>query len=831
MRTHHLSNIKMPANISTLSAGSYLRLVNLPLLLSIILIMSACNTNLPPPVRETEDFGWSWIFHLGDLSSPVIAETDTNAWQMVDLPHDWSIEGKFSKDNPATYNGGALPGGIGWYRKKFTLPLSDSAKEVFIDFDGIYRNSEVWINGKYLGKRPYGYSSFRYVLTPYLQFGEQANILLVKVDNSQQPNSRWYSGSGIYRNVWLVKTGKVFVDHWGTCITTPEVTSSSATVNLATSVRNNHSEDVIVTLLTTLFDHNGKKVGFAKNQHVIPGDSLYEFAQECRVKDPALWSDKTPNLYTSVSQVMVNGKITDDEKTVFGIRNFRFDKDKGFIINGEPVKLWGVCDHHDLGALGAAVNTSALKRQLTLLKDMGCNAIRTSHNPPAPELLQLCDQMGFYVMDEAFDMWKEPKTPFDYHLDWDQWHVRDLSDMIRRDRNHPSVIMWSIGNEIPEQWSPAGDTIARELAGIVKSLDTTRPVTSANNDVSTRNHIINSGALDLVGLNYHQDAFPSLPDSFPGHLYIASETTSGLETRGVYTGSADSVYIWPNSWPPDPKKMNPDLTCSAYDICRVPWGSTHEQTLKIAKKLDFLAGIFIWTGFDYLGEPTPYQWPARSSYFGIIDLAGIPKDVYYMYQSEWTKTPVLHILPHWNWPGKEGKIIDVWIYSSFPEVELFLNGKSLGRKTKTGDDLHLAWKVPYSPGTLKAVGTAKDGSTMTTEMKTAGAPAAILLEPDRSAITADGRDLSFVTVSIVDKEGTLVPDAANLVNFSVSGQGSIAGVDNGKETSMEPFKAHYREAYNGKCVVILESTFKPGTIKLDASSAGLKPATILIETK
>ena len=794
--------------------------------------LSGCGSAGNDSVRVREDFGWSWMFHPGDLSSPAVAETDTNAWQWVDLPHDWSIEGKFSKDNPAGAGGGALPGGIGWYRKKFSLPVTDSAKQLFIDFDGVYRNSEVWINGKYLGKRPYGYSSFRYELTPFVTFGEKANTLLVKVDNSKQPNSRWYSGSGIYRNVWLVTTGKVSIDHWGTFITTPVVSKEQATVLIRTKIKNSSGEGGSVTLKTTLFDPSGKKMETIEDKKDIPAGSMQEYSQELKLDHPQLWSAHSPVLYQAVSEVKMKDLVTDEVKTSFGVRSFRFDKDKGFFINDEHVKLLGVCDHHDLGSLGAAVNTRALERQLTLLKEMGCNAIRTSHNPPAPELLDLCDKMGFYVMDEAFDMWHTQKTPFDYHLDWDEWHVRDLTDFILRDRNHPSVIMWSIGNEIPDQHNPSGETIAKELAALVKGLDTSRPITAANDNVSSTNYIIRSGALDLVGLNYHPGAYPTLADSFPGKTFVATETTSALASRGVYNRSADTILRWPSGWPPDPTiKMNADLTCPAYDICSTGWGSTHEEAWKMVKKYDYVSGMFIWTGFDYLGEPTPYDWPAHSSYFGIIDLAGFPKDSYYMYQSEWTSTPVLHILPHWNWKGKEGKPIDVWVYTNCKEVELFLNGKSVGKKNKTGDDLHLAWKVPYEPGILKAVGQSADGKTMTAEVKTAGAPALIKLEPDRTSITADGRDLSFVSVTITDKDGNMVPDAANLVQFNLSGQGSIAAVDNGNETSLEPFRAHYRKAYNGKCLVIVRSSAKPGSIKLEAASEGLAQASTLIETK
>ncbi len=522
----------------------------------------------------------------------------------------------------------------------------------------------------------------------------------------------------------------------------------------------------------------------------------------------------------------------DNYETTFGIRTFVFDVDKGFSLNGKHVKINGVCDHHDLGCLGSAVNKRALERQLEILKTMGCNAIRTSHNPPAPELLDLCDRMGFIVMDEAFDMWKKKKTDFDYSLDWDTWHRQDLTDMILRDRNHPSVFIWSIGNEIPEQWDKqdsSGTVIARELGALVKSLDATRPVTSALNDPVPSNPLVRSGALDLIGNNYSIDKYPDFPKTFPGRKFIATETVSALATRGHYDMPSDTIRRWPTRWDIPFNAGNPDNTCSAYDNCSAPWGSTHEETWKVIKKYDFLSGMFIWTGFDYIGEPTPYSWPSRSSYFGIIDLAGFPKDVYYMYQSEWTDKPVLHLFPHWNW--KKGDTVDVWAYTNCEEVELFLNGQSLGTKKKIGDDLHLMWKVPFTPGTLKAVGRSGGKDILTQEIKTAGAPAKIVLEADRNVISADGKDLSFVTVKVMDEAGTLVPNADNLIHFSVSSEGRIVGVDNGLQTSHESFKAHDRKAFNGLCLSVIQSTEKAGRITLEATSDGLKGSSVVIESK
>ena len=791
--------------------------------------LANCSTQ-SSKIRSIENFGKEWKFNLGDISNAKDSTFDDSKWRTLNLPHDWSIEGEFSEKNPATPGGGALPGGIGWYRKTFMLPEADKDKSVFIDFDGVYRNSEVWINGHYLGLRPYGYSSFRYELTSFLNFGNKKNVIVVKVDNSKQPNSRWYSGSGIYRNVWLVSTGKVHVDHWGTYITTPEIEEKEAKINILTKVRNSTAIDQQITLNTTIYDTSGKEIVKITSTQLVPKDSVIEIAQQTTIQAPCLWSLETPCLYKASSEIESNKTITDQYTTTFGIRNFVFDRNKGFFLNGKSTKIRGVCDHHYLGCLGAAINTRAIERQLEILKAMGCNAIRTSHNPPAPELLDLCDKMGFLVMDEAFDMWKMQKTPFDYHLDWDQCHKRNLEDMVLRDRTHPSVIIWSIGNEIVEQWksTSGGDTIARELRAIVKKLDN-RPITSACNNSKPDNPLILSNALDLTGINYAHNDWPNFLEKFPGRTFIGTETTSALETRGHYDMPSDSIRRWPIAWDKPLTKGNKDFTCSAYDNCSAPWGSTHEESWKIMKKYPFLSGMFIWTGFDYIGEPTPYPWPAKSSYFGIIDLAGFPKDVYYMYQSEWTSKPVLHVFPPWNW--KEGTIIDLWAYTNCQEVELFLNGKSLGIKRKAGDDLHLMWRIPYTPGTLKAVARTNGKEVLTQEVKTAGKPAKIILSVDRSTINADGNDLAYVTAKIEDNNGVMVPDADNLIKFKLSGNASIIGVDNGNPVSHESFKANYRKAFNGLCLAVIQSKDKSGQIEITATSEGLPSASIIIQAQ
>ena len=787
--------------------------------------------------RSITTFNKDWKFFLGNDSTANQYNYNDTKWRNLNLPHDWSIEGSFSDTYPTTYNEGALPAGIGWYRKTFSVPLTAKDKRIYINFDGVYRDSEVWINGHYLGKRPNGYISFRYELTSYLNFGNKKNVIAVKVDNSAQPNSRWYTGSGIYRKVWLLTTNKIAVDEWGTYVNTSLSKNKDALVNITTNIKSDLTNKSNILLVTNVYDAKGKLItseqtclaGRQANKLNIDSNGL-KIVQKLSIANPKLWSIDKPVMYKAVTKLFKNGKVIDTYETPFGIRTFHFDAAKGFFLNGKHVKIWGVCDHHDLGALGAAVNKRAIERQLEILKSMGCNAIRTAHNPPSVELLDLCDRMGFIVMDEAFDMWLKGKNKKDYHLDFAKWHKRDLQDMIKRDRNHPSIFIWSIGNEIREQFDSTGISIARELAGIVKALDTTRPVTCALTENNPgKNFIYQSGALDLLGFNYKLSDYPDLPKKFPGQKIIASETMSALATRGQYDMPSDSIRFWPPGAKGD-FKGNPDLTVSAYDNVCAYWGSTHEAGWNAVKKYDFISGLFVWSGFDFLGEPVPYSWPARSSYYGIIDLAGFPKDSYYMYQSEWTKKPVLHIFPHWNWPP--GKLVDVWVYyNNADEVELFLNGRSLGIKKKQGDSLHVMWRVRFEPGTLKAVSRLNGKIVLTREIKTAGKPAKIMLTADRDTIKADGTDLSFVTVKILDAKGNLVPYADNLVNFNVSGEGFIAGVDNGLQTSMESFKASYRKAFNGLCLAIIQSNEKAGHIRLTATSPGLKNAQLIIEVK
>lgn len=819
-----------------------------------MLFLGACSS-LSSESRERLSFNDGWLFSLADDSLAARPEFVDSGWRKLNLPHDWAIEGDFSQDNPSGTGGGALPGGVGWYRKTFVAENKDKGKHFRIEFDGVYMNSEVFINGTCLGKRPYGYISFSYDLTPYLKWGEK-NVIAVRVDNAEQPNSRWYSGCGIYRNVWLLKTGDVCVAEWGTYVTTAKVDGQGASLNLVTTLENTGKENADVTVRSVLKDAEGKEVAQAESPANVVAEKSAEIAQKLQVTSPQLWDVEHPYLYSLVTEVMKGGQCVDRYVTPVGIRTFSFDAAKGFVLNGKPTKINGVCMHHDLGCLGAAVNVRAMERQLQMLKEMGCNGIRCSHNPPAPEWLDLCDRMGFIVMDEAFDMWRKKKTAYDYSLYFNEWHERDLHDFILRDRNHPSVFMWSIGNEVLEQWSDAqadtlsleeanlilnfghsADMLAKEgevsvnslltkkMADFVKALDPTRPVTAGCNEPNPANHLFRSEALDIIGYNYHNVNIPDVPRNFPGKPFIITESNSALMTRGYYRMPSDEMFIWPERW--DKPFYDATFACSSYDNCHAPWGNTHEENLLLTKKNDFISGQYVWTGFDYIGEPTPYGWPARSSYFGIIDLAGFPKDVYYLYQSEWSNKQVLHLFPHWNWTA--GQDVDMWCYyNQADEVELFVNGKSQGVKAKDENHLHVVWRVKYEPGSVKVVAR-KDGKVVgEKEIRTAGEPKKIRLTPDRNTLNADGKDLSFVTVEIVDAEGNLCPLADNLVHFEVEGNLFIAGVDNGSQTSMERFKDNKRKAFNGKCLVVLQNNGKTGAARLKAVAEGLEDAVVEI---
>jgi len=798
------------------------------LLVLAFLLLNVCSS---AQVRSVVDFNNGWKFFLGNDSLARNTNYNDTKWRNLNLPHDWSIESNFSSSFPATNQGGALPGGIGWYRKTFSVPVSSANKITRIEFDGVYKNSEVWINGHYLGKRPYGYINFSYDLTPHLQYGKQ-NVIAVKVDNSLQPDSRWYSGSGIYRDVKLVATNCLAIEESGVFITTPVITQNKATVTVQYNIANTGKQNEIVNLYTDVYDAVGKKIATSKNivSRIIPVGG-YTYADQLQINVPILWSTAKPYLYKAVTRIQRNGQLIDEVETTFGIRSFRFDAVNGFFLNNQPLKIQGVCMHHDLGALGAAYNHAAAKRQLKILKEMGVNAIRFSHNPPAAAILDLCDEMGFLVQVEAFDMWKKKKNKFDYNLYFDEWHARDIQAMVLRDRNHPSVFMWSIGNEIREQFDSTGTTIAKRLVELVKAIDTTRPVTCAlTENFPEKNFIWKSSVLDVLGFNYKLYDYADLPKRFPGQSFVATETASALATRGSYNMPSDSNRLWPPDGKTPTVKGNADMSVSAYDHVYAYWGSSHEAALLAMNKYKFMSGMFVWSGFDFLGEPVPYAWPARSSYYGIIDLAGFPKDVYYLYQSEWTTKPVLHIFPHWNW--NKGDTVDVWAYyNNADEVELFLNGQSLGTKSKTTDVLHVMWRVPYQSGVLKAIAKKNGKIILTKEIKTAGTPAKILLTASQSKLKANGKDLSFITASLVDQNGQLVPNCDHLMEFSVTGAGFLAGTDNGFPADTTSLKSNQRKTWKGMASAIVQTNKKKGNITVLVKVAGLKDAIITLKTE
>jgi len=763
-----------------------------------------------------KNWGGGWKFHLGEVERGTDPALDDSTWRKLDLPHDWSIALPFWEGSPAGTGGGFLDGGTGWYRKTFIAPAVWRGKRVFLQFDGAYMDSRVWINGMLLGERPYGYISFEYDLTPHLKLGER-NTLSVRLENDQ-PTSRWYSGSGIYRNVWLTVLDPLHIDWCGLFVSTPRVEKSAAVAQVKVRVRNQAAAACPVSVRLEIFAPGGKRiVSQVSDPRDIAAGSIAEFELGMPVAAPRLWSVDEPNLYALRAEIVSAGRTADTYQTAFGIRTFALDPDEGFSLNGRWMKLNGVCLHHDLGALGAAVNARAIQRQLEIMKAMGCNAVRTSHNPPEPMLLDLCDRMGLLVIDEAFDAWTESKASNDYSRFFKRWAQADIQSMIRRDRNHPCIIMYSIGNEIHDVVSKEGAAWTRQLAEWVRAEDPTRPVTHGSN---YNEHATGAAALiDAVGYNYNTRLYDLHHAQYPQWKMYASETSSAVRSRGVYR-------------PPTGENLlsGEDLQCSSYDNSVVDWGLQAEESYKQVAARKFIAGEFIWTGFDYIGEPTPYEWPAKSSYFGIVDTCGFPKDIHYFYLSRWTDKPMVHLLPHWNW--REGETVAVWAYTNCEEVELFLGKDPLGaRRFEAGGPLHLEWKVPFRPGVLRAVGRKGGRIVARDAVRTAGEPAAVRLSVDRKIFSADGADLAFVTADIVDSKGVMVPDAANRVRFTLAGPGKIAGVDNGDPVCHEPYQGSERSAFHGKCLVIVRSTGRAGLIKIIAASDGLKNGTVSVKSK
>ena len=792
----------------------------------------------------------------GENIAYVKSDFDDSEWRHLNLPHDWAIEGPFNID----YNGstGKLPyWGIRWYRKTLELSQDDAGKQIYLDIDGAMSYASVWCNGQYVGGWPYGYASFRLDLTPYIKAG-QKNVLAIRLDNPDD-TSRWYPGSGIYRNVWLVKTSPVHVEQWGTFVRNQQVDSEIAVMEMGVNIENHAGKDVQVKLQTSVYlqGKDGRPVGEEVTQSMtkdiaIKKDSWSSARFQFKVDKPKLWDIDTPNCYVAVSRVFMDGKEMDSYETPFGIRTIEFTHDQGFMLNGQKVAIKGVCMHHDLGALGAAFNEVAAERQLRIMKEMGANAIRTSHNPPAPELVALCDRMGLMMQLELADTWQKGKRKNDYNLLFDDWSEADMRSLVRHYRNHPSVIMWSIGNEMPDQTTDQGVIIARNLTAYCHDEDPTRPTSlGCNKRDAVFRDIVNQ--VDIFGLNYFHKTYPVFKEQNPTRRYHASETSSATSSRGE--------YFFPVTT--DVNDSRSGFQLSSYDMTTIGWGCAPEVQFKMNEEYSFMSGEFVWTGFDYLGEPTPYnkdltnllnfsdpnelekarkeleelgkiKTPSRSSYFGIVDLCGFPKDRYYNYKSYWRPdVPTVHILPHWNWQERIGEITPVHIYTSGDAVELFLNGKSLGRREKAHSYDRLTWDdVRYEPGSLKAIAY-KNGQKWAEELvETTGKPAALQVTAEKTELKSDGTDLSFIRVAVVDSQGRVVPRSKNHLKFSVTGPAEIIATDNGDATSLLPFQLSERDAYNGLALVILRSQYmKQGKVLLTVESKGLPKQKIALKVE
>ena len=792
----------------------------------------------------------------GENIAYVKSDFDDSEWRHLNLPHDWAIEGPFNID----YNGstGKLPyWGIRWYRKTLELSQDDAGKQIYLDIDGAMSYVSVWCNGQYVGGWPYGYASFRLDLTPYIRAG-QKNVLAIRLDNPDD-TSRWYPGSGIYRNVWLVKTSPVHVEQWGTFVRNQQVDSENAVMEMGVNIENHAGKDVQVKLQTSVYlqGKDGRPVGEEVTQSMtkdiaIKKDSWSSARFQFKVDKPKLWDIDTPKCYVAVSRVFMDGKEMDSYETPFGIRTIEFTHDQGFMLNGQKVAIKGVCMHHDLGALGAAFNEVAAERQLRIMKEMGANAIRTSHNPPAPELVALCDRMGLMMQLELADTWQKGKRKNDYNLLFDDWSEADMRSLVRHYRNHPSVIMWSIGNEMPDQTTDQGVIIARNLTAYCHDEDPTRPTSlGCNKRDAVFRDIVNQ--VDIFGLNYFHKTYPVFKEQNPTRRYHASETSSATSSRGE--------YFFPVTT--DVNDSRSGFQLSSYDMTTIGWGCAPEVQFKMNEEYPFMSGEFVWTGFDYLGEPTPYnkdltnllnfsdpnelekarkeleelgkiKTPSRSSYFGIVDLCGFPKDRYYNYKSYWRPdVPTVHILPHWNWEERIGEITPVHIYTSGDAVELFLNGKSLGRREKAHSYDRLTWDdVRYEPGSLKAVAY-KNGQKWAEELvETTGKPAALQVTAEKTELKSDGTDLSFIRVAVVDSQGRVVPRSKNHLKFSVTGPAEIIATDNGDATSLLPFQLSERDAYNGLALVILRSQYmKQGKVLLTVESKGLPKQKIALKVE
>jgi beta-galactosidase len=783
--------------------------------------------------RTVEWLKDDWKFTRTPGADAFERDGDDADWQTVRVPHDWAIAGPFDRENDIerkvrkgqadvegdvreiTGRTGGLPHtGEGWYRRWIDVPADDSPRCYRLECDGIMSHSTVYCNGRSVGGWPYGYSSFALDLTDFIEPGKP-NLIAVHVNNPEH-SSRWYPGAGIYRHVRFITLAKAHIDHWGVAITTPTITDERGTVQVRTTVVDRDGAQP-VQVRTTVFNPQGETVG---EDTADARDSVVE--QSIDIDKPARWSLDNPVQYTLRTEIIVGGQVTDSLANRFGFRTLRFEVADGLFLNDEPIRMKGVCMHHDLGPLGAAFNEDALRRQMAMLKEMGCNAIRTSHNPPAPALPALASEMGMLVIDEMFDEWKHVKMPNGYHTLWEQWAERDARALIRRDRNHPAVIMWSTGNEIPEQGKEDGAAISQFLVDICHDEDPTRPTTAGLNHFGSELNQALACTLDIPGWNYQPHNYGHARAALPDKPTYGSETASTVSSRGEYYFPAvDEIHL-----------VRDTLQVNSYDMSYPGWATAPDIEFQAQDAFPFIMGEFVWTGFDYLGEPTPYseQWPSRSSYFGIIDLAGIPKDRFYLYQSQWADQPVLHLMPHWTWPGLEGQPIPVQCYTTHKVVELLVNGRSMGKRNRypkgrvLQSNYRFFWdSVPYEPGELTVMAYDRKGNLQDQlTIRTAGEPAAIDLQTDRPALSADGDSMAFVTLRVVDGDGNLCPRADDSLSFKVEGPAEIAGLCNGDATSLESFQGDSMKAFNGMCVVYLRSVErKTGPITLTASADGL----------
>ncbi len=811
---------------------------------SLFLSLTSCSEIVAP--RHISSIDDDWSFAISDTAFAYEQDFNDDNWQHVNLPHDWAAAAKFNESNPSGPAGAYLPGGNAWYRKKITISDDDLDGRILLSFDGIYMNATVFVNGVKEGRRPNGFIPVVYDITADLKPGE--NIISVKVENADCPNANFYTGAGINRHVWLTKTGNVYVAPFGTCVRTPLVNDTKAEVSLRTTVKNTNIFGVDADVKTIITDARGRTIAKDVSTVHVEGESYATVHQDIRVPHPILWDVDNPHLYQANTTIIVRGNEVDNYTTKFGIRSFYFDAETGFTINDHHIKLNGVCLYPDLGALGARANKYAIAHRLQLLKNMGCNAIRCMRTPPAPELLDVCDSLGILVINEAFDVWRHSKTKYDYAYFFNEWAEKDLTALIMRDRNHPSLIAWSIGDDVLEQnyvqelddeGNPMkistdslnakvheGTTICTQLADLCHRLDPSRLVTAACSNASLSNNLFRANALDIIGINHNKQIYDSIPLLFSGKPFLITESTSSLSTRGYYRMPSVNNIVMPEAGLAVSKV--PSLACSSYDNCRTPDGTSRERAIVVSRDNDFISGQFVNSGFDHLGDPTPFPWPARSSYTGILDIAGLPKDAYYLYQSEWqNKKTVLHLFPHWNWKLDED--VDLWCYfNNADEVELFVNDHSQGVRTKTKTCLHAIWTVPFEPGTCRVV-SRKDGKVVAEKtIVTAGHPAKIKLSPSKKKLHADGEDLCFVTVEVTDEKGNPCPYASNEITFSVEGAADIEAVDNGCPYSLEPFHSSTCRAFNGKCVVILRSNGITGNARFIANAENLDVSEISI---